>query len=84
MKDALQHVQLWDKLNAAAEPQQSALDMSLDNVESLLSQGERQFFCLARAILMNDKIVVLDEATSRCDLSFHSENASGSNEWIQR
>jgi len=69
MKDALQQVQLWDKLGAAADPQQSALDVSLDSAESLFSQGERQLFCLARAILMDGKIVVLDEATSRYDPS---------------
>jgi ABC-type multidrug transport system fused ATPase/permease subunit len=65
MKNALQQVQLWDKLSAAAISEQSALDLNLDNVEGMLSQGERQLFCLARAILMEGKIVVLDEATSR-------------------
>jgi ABC-type multidrug transport system fused ATPase/permease subunit len=65
MKDALEQVQLWDKLEAATVAEQLALDLSLDNVDGLLSQGERQLFCLARAILMDGKIVVLDEATSR-------------------
>ncbi|KAJ4289146.1 hypothetical protein N0V90_011488 [Kalmusia sp. IMI 367209] len=67
MKVALQEVHLWDKLNNTAEGEQSALDINLDHVDSSLSHGERQLFCLARAILMDGKIVVLDEATSSVD-----------------
>ncbi|KAF2193073.1 P-loop containing nucleoside triphosphate hydrolase protein [Zopfia rhizophila CBS 207.26] len=67
MKEALEKVQLWQKLGEDAEGASSALDVSLDNMDSLLSQSERQLFCLAWTILMDGKIVVLDEATSNAD-----------------
>jgi len=57
---ALQKVQLYDAILASG-----GLDVDLD-VDSL-SHGQRQLFCLARAILRKGKIVVLDEATSSVD-----------------
>ncbi|KAJ5654813.1 hypothetical protein N7490_001816 [Penicillium lividum] len=38
-------------------------------VDDLLSQGERQIFCMVRAILHKSHLVLLDEPTSRADSS---------------
>lgn len=65
MMRALRSCEIWDKLEAAAPEGGSGLDVSLAGVDNLLSEGEKQLFCLASAVLYPGKVVVLDEATSR-------------------
>ena len=55
---ALQNVQLWDIVK-----EKGGLDTMCEKLH--LSHGQKQLFCLARAMLRPSAILILDEATSR-------------------
>lgn len=62
MIDALRRVALWDFVEA-----QGGLDFRLNERAENLSGGQRQRLALARALLKDSPIYILDEATSNID-----------------
>ncbi|KAJ5308895.1 hypothetical protein N7508_004274 [Penicillium antarcticum] len=64
--EALNSVGVWSVLTAShSGSEEEVLDSALG--DNSLSQGQKQLFCLARALLKRSKILILDEPTSSLD-----------------
>ena len=73
---------IWEKFNEEGL-ERKGLNFKIESEGGNLSQGEKQLVCMARALLNNTKLILLDEATANVDVITESKIQNAIKEYFK-